>query len=62
MGGLPVYLAARDVAAGALVRVLPQVSETRGQLSLVYPATRHPPRKLLAFRDFIVSWIAAHPL
>jgi DNA-binding transcriptional LysR family regulator len=62
IGILPVFLAAQDVRAGGLVRVLPQWTETQGMLSLVYPQTRHVPRKLEVFRDFIVAWLAANPL
>ncbi len=62
VGILPVFLAGQDTRAGSLVRVLPQWSETRGMLSLVYPQTRHPPRKLEVFRDFLVAWLAANPL
>ena len=62
IGILPVFLASHDLRAGTLVRVLPQWTETRGMLSLVYPQTRHVPRKLEAFRDFLVAWLAANPL
>lgn len=62
LGVLPVFLASQDLRAGTLVRVLPQWSETRGMLSLVYPQTKHLPRKLEVFRDFLVAWLAANPL
>jgi DNA-binding transcriptional LysR family regulator len=62
IGILPVFLASHDVRAGTLVRVLPQWSEKRGMLSLVYPQTKQMPRKLEVFRDFLVDWVAANPL
>ena len=62
IGILPVFLAAHDVRAGTLLRVLPQWTETRGMLSLVYPQARHLPRKLEVLRDFLVAWLAANPL
>lgn len=62
IGILPVFLASHDARAGTLVRVLPQWTEARGMLSLVYPQTRHLPRKLEVFRDFLVAWLAANPL
>ena len=62
IGILPVFLASHDTRAGTLVRVLPQWTETRGMLSLVYRQTKHVPRKLEVFRDFLVAWLAANPL
>jgi DNA-binding transcriptional LysR family regulator len=62
IGALPVFLASHDARAGTLVRVLPQWSETRGMLSLVYPQTKQVPRKLEVFRDFLIGWLAANPL
>lgn len=62
IGMLPVFLAREDLRSGRLSRVLPHWSETRGMLSLVYPQARHPPRKLVAFREFLVAWLAANPL
>lgn len=62
IGVLPIFLTGRDVTAGTLVRVLPRWSETRGMLALVYPQTKHVPRKVAAFRDFLVDWLAANPL
>ncbi len=63
LGLLPTFLAQPDVAAGRLVRVLPRWS-TEPQFSLfyVYPAGQHVPRKVTAFRDFLVQYLARHPL
>jgi DNA-binding transcriptional LysR family regulator len=62
IGMLPVFLAAHDGPDGTLVRVLPQWSETRGTLFLIYPQARRLPRKLEVFRDFLVEWLAENPL
>ena len=62
LGLLPTFLVRDHVAAGTVVRVLPRVSVSAGALYLVYPPTRHAPRKLSALRDFLVEHFAAHPL
>lgn len=62
LGVLPTFLIREDVAAGALVRVLPRVSVRAGALYLVHPPTQHLPRKVAAFRDYVVEYFAAHPL
>ena len=59
---LPAYLGQPDVTAGRLARVLPKVSIAGGVLHLVHPPAHHPPRKVSAFRDFLVEYLAAHPL
>lgn len=48
-------LVAEDVEAGRLVRVLPAWGIPSGTLSLVWPATRHLPRKVAALRDFVLE-------
>ena len=45
----------------ALRRVLPDYRYAAGAVYLVYPATRHVPTKVSAFRDHLLEWIAAHP-
>jgi DNA-binding transcriptional LysR family regulator len=44
-----------DVLAGSLVRILPRLERPAGNLYLVTPATKHPPRKVTAFRDLVVE-------
>jgi len=61
IGVLPAFLAEPDVAAGRLARAVPRWSEARGSFSLVSPA-RKPPRKVIAFRDFLLEFLAARPL
>ncbi len=55
IGALPNFVAAADVAAGNLVCALPRWSGLAGQLWLVSPGGRHPPRKVTAFRDFAME-------
>ena len=59
---LPAFVARDDVASGALVRVLPHVSMSSGQLYFVHPSTKHLPRKVTAFRDHVLQHLSAHPL
>jgi DNA-binding transcriptional LysR family regulator len=58
---LPTFLTKDDLAAGRLVRLLPRVSSRAGVLHFVHPAGEAP-RKVVAFRDFLVEYLAAHPL
>jgi DNA-binding transcriptional LysR family regulator len=55
VGPLPSYFAAEDAAAGRLVQVLPGWRHSASALFVVYPATRHVPRRVAAFRDFLVE-------
>lgn len=55
LGRLPAFLAAADVEAGRLVRVLPRESWAIGNFCLVYPKTRRPSRRLVALRDFLLE-------
>ena len=58
IGGFPAFIAARDVTEGHLVRILPAWSRTAGTLYIVYPASPHLPKKVTAFRDFVVESFA----
>jgi DNA-binding transcriptional LysR family regulator len=62
IGILPSFLAHQDVASGRLVRLLPRWSQPAGTLYFVYPPTKHLPRKVAAFRDFLSEFLAARPL
>jgi len=33
-----------------------------GQFALLHPRARHIPRKVTAFRDFLIEYFAGHPL
>lgn len=62
LGILPTFLANPDVASGLLVRVLPRWGMEAGTLHFVYPRTGHLSRKVRAFRDFVIEFVAARPL
>ncbi|MFT3773430.1 MAG: LysR family transcriptional regulator [Minicystis sp.] len=55
IGMLPAFSAARDIAEGNLVRVLPAYSRTAGTLHVVYPVQKHVPQKVAVFRDFVLE-------
>ena len=57
LGLLPTFVAEPDVAAGALVRVLPRLERNAGTLHVVTPAARHVPRKVTAFRDLVLELV-----
>lgn len=59
---LPTFLAEADLKAGQLVPVLPKLTMRSGTLWFVCPVARHLPRKVAAFRDFLVEHLANHPL
>ncbi|ATB39043.1 LysR family transcriptional regulator [Cystobacter fuscus] len=62
LGLIPTFLARQDVTAGLLVRVLPTWALKAGSLFFVHPPTEHVPRKVAAFRDFLIAFIEANPL
>jgi DNA-binding transcriptional LysR family regulator len=59
IGVLPTFVAAPEVAAGTLVRVLPRVERTVGWLHVVTPAAKHVPRKVTAFRELVLEVLGA---
>ncbi|MET0401620.1 MAG: LysR substrate-binding domain-containing protein [Cystobacter sp.] len=63
LGMIPTFVAREDVSAGLLVRVLPSFAlDAAGSLFFVYPRTEHVPRKVAAFRDFLLAYLKANPL
>jgi DNA-binding transcriptional LysR family regulator len=54
-GVLPGFLVDADCAAGKLVRVLPRWTIPVGHAWFVMPSARQVPRKVAAFRDFLVE-------
>ncbi|MCE9666837.1 LysR family transcriptional regulator [Myxococcus stipitatus] len=62
IGYLPTMLAEPDVAEGRLVNVLPKWSTPLGSAWFVSTAERHMPRKVAAFRDFLVETLKQRPL
>jgi DNA-binding transcriptional LysR family regulator len=62
LGLVPGFLATPDVTAGRLVRLIPKYALATGALYFIHAAGAKPPRKVIAFRDYVVEYIAAHPL
>ncbi|HEX7624136.1 MAG TPA: LysR substrate-binding domain-containing protein [Anaeromyxobacteraceae bacterium] len=61
IGLLPTFVAAPEVAAGALVRVLTTHERTAGYLHIVTPGGRHVSRKVAAFRDLALELLRGGP-
>ncbi|HEX7489504.1 MAG TPA: LysR substrate-binding domain-containing protein, partial [Anaeromyxobacteraceae bacterium] len=61
IGLLPTFVAAPEVAAGALVRVLTTHERTAGYLHIVTPGGRHVSRKVTAFRDLALELLRGDP-
>jgi len=53
------HLASDDVAAGRLVRLLPDELDYSTMLYAVYPSRRHLSAKVRTFIDFLAAWFAA---
>jgi DNA-binding transcriptional LysR family regulator len=62
LGVLPSFVAAPEVAAGRLQRVLPRFERHAGFLYVVSPAARHQPRKVTAFRDLVLELLRTRGL
>jgi DNA-binding transcriptional LysR family regulator len=60
--GLPGFVTSADVAQGLLQAVLPGHTIGTASLMLVYPSSGQVPRKVTAFRDFMVERLKARPL
>jgi DNA-binding transcriptional LysR family regulator len=52
---LPLYLAAREVSSGSLVRVVPELVLRGAPLFVVTRPERPLPPRITALRDFLVS-------
>src|SRR5262249_55585054 len=59
---LPDYLAVSYVQSGALEPIDVPNKGLTSQLWLVYPSSGQVPRKVIAFRDFLVEWLSRTPL
>jgi DNA-binding transcriptional LysR family regulator len=62
IGQLPSFLADSDVAAGNLVQVLPRWEALAGTVYFVYPASKHVPPRVTAFRDLLLEMLRQRPL
>ncbi|MNH38411.1 HTH-type transcriptional regulator DmlR [compost metagenome] len=55
---LPEWLVADDLASGQLLDALPAYRFARQSVYALYPASRHVPRKVRAWIDFIKAYLA----
>ncbi len=55
IGPLPSFHAFGDCADGRLVRVVPEFARSAAALYVVYPSAKHTPKKVIAFRDFVIE-------
>jgi DNA-binding transcriptional LysR family regulator len=62
LGVLPTFVAAEDVASGALVRVLPDWVVFSSSVLLVHPPHRQLPRKVSAFQELLLDLLAQRPI
>lgn len=62
IGAMPSFLARQELAAGTLVRVLPEWKLGNSGLYIVHASSRHAPRKVVAFRDFVLESFRSLPL
>ena len=62
IGQLPSFLADSDVAAGNLVHVLPRWVALAGTVYFVYPASKHTPPRVTAFRDLLLEMLRQRPI
>ena len=58
---LPTFLVERDLVTGDLQRVLPKWAVRSGAIWLV-TAGGQLPKRTVAFRDFALEWLRAHPV
>lgn len=60
---LPRFTAESEIRSGRLVRVLPtHTSRPGGAIYVVHPSTKHVPRKVAAFRDFLIESLRSMPV
>jgi DNA-binding transcriptional LysR family regulator len=63
VGMLPTFVGEPHVVSGDLVRVLPRTKIALGSgLVLLYPSSGTVPRKVMAFRDFLLEALKARPI
>lgn len=62
IGIIPSFLAQSDVLAGHVTRVLPRWKGAVRHLFFVHPFGRQAPLKVTALRDFVIEYLALHPL
>ncbi len=62
LGVLPTFMAAEDVASGALVRVLPDWVVFSSSVLLVHPPHKQLPRKVSAFQELLLELLRQRPI
>ena len=62
VGVLPTFLADADVAAGALVRLLPRWVAHTGAIYVVQPPGAHRPRRATAFVELLLEMLRQRPI
>ena len=62
LGVLPTFMAAEDVASGALVRVLPDWVVFSSNVLLVHPPHKQLPRKVRAFQALLLELLSQRPI
>jgi DNA-binding transcriptional LysR family regulator len=62
LGVLPTFVAADDVASGALVRVLPDWVVFSSSVLLVHPPQKKLPPKVSAFQELLLDLLAQRPI
>lgn len=63
IGPMPRYLAMPYVREGFIEEVhLDEAAPLRGAVYLLYPSSEQVPRKVGAFRDFLLDWLKTSPL
>ncbi|WP_224367337.1 LysR family transcriptional regulator [Hyalangium versicolor] len=62
IGMLPSFSADAEVAAGALVRVMPRWASSTGAVYLVHPGRKHLPPKVTAFSELVHELLRQRPL
>jgi len=58
---LPRFTAEAELRAGRLVRVLPTHTASAGAMYIVHASSKHLPRKIAVFRDFVIEAIRTMP-
>lgn len=62
IGEVPSFVADPDVAAGALVHVLPKWIALSGNVYVLYPSSKHVPPRVAAFCDLLVEMLRQRPI
>jgi DNA-binding transcriptional LysR family regulator len=53
IGAMPTFMATQELAAGRLVRVLPEYQSALGAIYIMYPPAKPLPPKVTAFTNYV---------